>query len=85
MIPFVTGNENKKREFRELLPSNIEVDFKDLDLLEIQGDPIAVAKAKCSQAAQLVTGPVITEDTCLCFNALGGLPGPYMYKFYFNF
>ena len=21
---------------------------------------------------------MITEDTCLCFNALGGLPGPYM-------
>jgi hypothetical protein len=25
-----------------------------------------------------VNGPVITEDTCLCFNALQGLPGPYM-------
>ena len=22
---------------------------------------------------------MIVEDTCLCFNALGGLPGPYMY------
>ncbi|XP_030350738.1 inosine triphosphate pyrophosphatase isoform X2 [Strigops habroptila] len=26
----------------------------------------------------LVQGPVIVEDTCLCFNALGGLPGPYI-------
>lgn len=25
-----------------------------------------------------IDGPVIVEDTCLCFNALGGLPGPYM-------
>ena len=25
-----------------------------------------------------IEGPVITEDTCLCFNALNGLPGPYM-------
>lgn len=25
-----------------------------------------------------VDGPVIVEDTCLCFKALGGLPGPYM-------
>ncbi|XP_050833114.1 inosine triphosphate pyrophosphatase isoform X1 [Serinus canaria] len=25
-----------------------------------------------------VQGPVIVEDTCLCFNALGGLPGPYI-------
>ena len=30
-------------------------------------------------AAQVSDGrPVITEDTCLCFNALGGLPGPYI-------
>ena len=26
-------------------------------------------------------GPVITEDTCLCFNALKGLPGPYIKHF----
>ena len=25
-----------------------------------------------------VQGPVLVEDTCLCFNALKGLPGPYM-------
>ena len=26
-----------------------------------------------------IGGPVLTEDTCLCFNALKELPGPYMY------
>lgn len=26
-----------------------------------------------------VDGPVLVEDTCLCFKALGGLPGPYMW------
>lgn len=26
-----------------------------------------------------VKGPVLVEDTCLCFNALKELPGPYMY------
>lgn len=25
-----------------------------------------------------IGGPVLTEDTCLCFNAMGELPGPYM-------
>lgn len=25
-----------------------------------------------------VNGPVLVEDTALCFNALNGLPGPYM-------
>jgi len=27
---------------------------------------------------QQVNGPVMVEDTSLCFNALGGLPGPYI-------
>ena len=26
-----------------------------------------------------VGGPVLVEDTCLCFDALKELPGPYMY------
>lgn len=26
-----------------------------------------------------IGGPVIVEDTCLCFDALKGLPGPYVY------
>merc|ERR1712166_1718580 len=29
-------------------------------------------------AAKEVGGPVFVEDTSLCFNALGGLPGPYI-------
>lgn len=37
-----------------------------------------IARAKCSAAAGLIDGPVITEDTSLSFNALGPLPGPYI-------
>ncbi len=33
---------------------------------------------KCLEAARRVGGPVVVEDTCLCFNALGGMPGPYI-------
>ena len=33
---------------------------------------------KCELAAKEVGGPVMVEDTSLCFNALGGLPGPYI-------
>eukprot|EP00494_Astrolonche_serrata_P004517 UN04530 len=29
-------------------------------------------------AASQINGPVLVEDTCLCFNALKGLPGPYI-------
>ena len=37
-----------------------------------------------------VKGPVLVEDTCLCFNAFDELPGPYVYataistQFHFN-
>lgn len=27
---------------------------------------------------QQVGGPVLVEDTCLCFKAMNDLPGPYM-------
>ncbi|NXS59737.1 ITPA pyrophosphatase, partial [Brachypteracias leptosomus] len=45
---------------------------------EYQGEPDEISVQKCREAARQVQGPVIVEDTCLCFNALGGLPGPYI-------
>lgn len=32
----------------------------------------------CRYLILQVDGPVFVEDTSLCFNALGGLPGPYI-------
>ena len=49
-----------------------------LDLPELQGEPEDIARAKCRLAAAAVGGPVVVEDTSLCFVALGGLPGPYI-------
>ncbi|XP_017827407.3 inosine triphosphate pyrophosphatase isoform X3 [Callithrix jacchus] len=45
---------------------------------EYQGEPDEISIQKCQEAARQVQGPVLVEDTCLCFNALGGLPGPYI-------
>ena len=39
---------------------------------ELQGEPDEISKEKCRLAAERVGGPVITEDTSLCFNALNG-------------
>ncbi|KAI0920806.1 hypothetical protein AcW1_005023 [Taiwanofungus camphoratus] len=79
---FVTGNANKLREVRAILgASSIEVDSQDLDVPEIQGSTREVAAAKCRRAAELIGGPCITEDTALCFEALNGLPGPYIKYF----
>lgn len=51
---------------------------QDIDLPEYQGEPEEIVKAKCALAAEHIKGPVIVEDTSLCFNALGGMPGPYI-------
>ncbi|KAH9942591.1 inosine triphosphate pyrophosphatase-like protein [Amylocystis lapponica] len=76
---FVTGNANKLKEVRAILAaSQIEIDSRDLD---IQGTTREVATAKCRAAAEVLGGPCITEDTALCFEALNGLPGPYIKHF----
>lgn len=51
-------------------------DGRELD--EVQGDPIHVAKMKAKDAARLIGTPVIVEDVSLGFNAIGGMPGPYI-------
>jgi len=51
---------------------------KKIDLPEQQGEPEDVAVDKCKLAAEQVCGPVIVEDTSLCYNALKGLPGIYI-------
>ncbi len=40
-----------------------------------QGEPEDIAREKCRIAARQLGGAVMVEDTCLCFNALKGLPG----------
>jgi inosine triphosphate pyrophosphatase len=54
------------------------VTSKNIDLPEYQGEPIDIVKEKCKAATNVVKGPVLVEDTCLCFNALKGLPGNHL-------
>lgn len=41
----------------------------------MQGEVEEISKEKCRIAAREVGGPVMVEDTSLCYNALQGLPG----------
>lgn len=79
-LTFVTGNENKLKEVIRILGDNfpLQVVSQKVDLPELQGEPDDISREKCRLAAKEVKGPVICEDTCLCFNALKGLPGPYI-------
>jgi inosine triphosphate pyrophosphatase len=88
VITFVTGNAKKLEEVKRILQPDTskestsyyeyELTHRKIDLPELQGEPIAIAREKCLAAAEKVQGAVITEDTSLCFNALKSLPGPYI-------
>ncbi|GKY93868.1 hypothetical protein MPSEU_000353700 [Mayamaea pseudoterrestris] len=81
-IIFVTGNKKKLEEVQQILGSDLEASYDitshKVDLPELQGDPVAIAKEKCMIAAKEIGGACLTEDTSLCFNALNGMPGPYI-------
>ncbi|OMO53019.1 Ham1-like protein [Corchorus capsularis] len=79
-VTFVTGNAKKLEEVKDILGQSIPFQSLKLDLPELQGEPEEISKEKARLAALQVRGPVLVEDTCLCFNALKGLPGPYMYN-----
>ncbi|XP_022980416.1 inosine triphosphate pyrophosphatase [Cucurbita maxima] len=77
-VTFVTGNAKKLEEVRAILGNSVPFRSLKLDLPELQGEPEDISKEKARLAAIQVNGPVLVEDTCLCFNALKGLPGPYI-------
>ncbi|KAG9258332.1 inosine triphosphate pyrophosphatase-like protein [Emericellopsis atlantica] len=78
-LNFITGNANKLREVKFVLdPAGIEVRSQSIDIEEVQGTVEEVTKSKCKKAAETVNGPVLVEDTALCYKALGDLPGPYI-------
>jgi inosine triphosphate pyrophosphatase len=52
-----------------------QVESRKVDLPEYQGEISDICINKCKEAVKIVKGPVLIEDTCLCFNAMGGLPG----------
>ncbi|KAF5547643.1 Ham1 family [Fusarium napiforme] len=78
-INLITGNANKIADIKAILaPSGITVRTQSLDLPEIQGSIEEITVAKCRTAAEMVGGPVVVDDTALCFNAMNGMPGPYI-------
>jgi inosine triphosphate pyrophosphatase len=80
-ITFVTGNAKKLEEVRAILGADdlpVRITSQKVDLPELQGEPEEISAEKCRLAAEQVGGPVMVEDTSLCFNALNGLPGPYI-------
>ncbi len=73
-IVFITGNENKLREARQIL--GIDMVSEKLDLRELQAvDLEDVIEEKLKHGYEILKRPVMVEDTGLFFNALHGFPG----------
>ncbi len=73
-IFFLTGNKDKLREVRDLLP---DVQGIDMELMEIQElDPHKIIAAKLAEARRHQSGAFIVEDTSFSLDAMNGLPGP---------
>jgi non-canonical purine NTP pyrophosphatase (RdgB/HAM1 family) len=73
---FITGNQGKLKEAREIL-KGVRVVNKDIDLPEIQEtDAKEVIRAKLLEARKHHRGEYIIEDTSLYLDCLNGLPGP---------
>merc|ERR1712018_393427 len=81
-ITFVTGNAKKFEQYLAIFGPDFPYDIvrKDIDMPELQGTSQEICTNKCLQAYKLVSnaGPVIVQDESLCFNAMHGLPGPYI-------
>lgn len=73
-IYFITGNENKFNEAKEIIPGIEQIDF---DLPEIQElDARKIIEKKLEEAIKNNSGTFFCEDTSLYINSLKGLPGP---------
>jgi inosine triphosphate pyrophosphatase len=74
-IYFVTGNKNKLKEVRAIMP---EIEGLDLDLAEIQElEPKKILEAKLEEAKKYKPNTnLIVEDLSLEIEGMKGLPGP---------
>ncbi|HEX2792196.1 MAG TPA: non-canonical purine NTP pyrophosphatase [Candidatus Paceibacterota bacterium] len=76
-ITFITGNQRKADYLAKYLGH--PVNHVKLDLDEIQSlDLKEIVEHKVRQAYGEMKKPVIVEDVSLEFEALGGLPGPFI-------
>lgn len=80
-ITFVTGNAKKLEELKAILGNDFprKIYSKQIDLPELQGEIDEICILKCKEAGKHVNGPVLVEDTSLCFKSLNGLPGEFLF------
>ena len=77
---FITGNADKAAYLAKHL--GVELQHTKLVLDEVQSvDLDEIVRHKVLQAYERIGSPVLVEDVALGFEALGGLPGPFIRYF----
>ena len=77
---FVTGNQHKADYLARQL--GIAIEHCKIELDEIQSTDLQkIVEHKVHQAYNIAKCPVLVEDVALGFDALGGLPGPFIKYF----
>ena len=84
-IYLATGNKNKKKEMSQILaghtivtPSDEGIDFNPIENGKTFYEN-SIIKAKTLY--EIVHGPVIADDSGICVDALGGIPGIYSARY----
>nr|UDO47269.1 GTP cyclohydrolase [Pandoravirus massiliensis] len=85
-ITYVSGNAEKRAEALALAAdAGIALVCTDaasaIAVPEVQGRVEEIAREKCLAAYAVLRCPVVVEDVALHFDAIGGLPGPYVRDF----
>ena len=88
IINFISSNTHKYEELTQIFKKefpDIEIRQVKIDLPELQGYPEEIVKDKLKYAlnSKAKGNPILVEDTSLCFNSYGGLPGAYI-KYFLN-
>ena len=88
IINFLSSNTHKYEELTQIFKKefpDIEIRQVKIDLPELQGYPEEIVKDKLKYAlnSKAKGNPILVEDTSLCFNSYGGLPGAYI-KYFLN-
>lgn len=82
-IVFGTSNQHKYEEAKTIL-SEFKVIKKKIEVIEIQGTIKEVVSHKALSAFKELGEECFVEDTSLCFESWGELPGPYIKPFLLN-
>jgi len=79
-VTFITGNQNKADYLAKML--GVPVRHQKIELDEIQSTSLEeIVEHKVKQAYRHIDRPALVEDVSLGFDAMNGLPGPFI-KFY---